>query len=134
VVRADELNDASHDKRAVAVTTTAERGRIVDTNGVVLADSVTRYDITIDPRSAFEFTRRDPDGNPHTITVRGALEEIAQITGADVDAMMATVTRDPDSNFAYLVRSVGTEQYRAIRELGIPWVWPRAVPKRTYPN
>lgn len=134
VVRAEELNEASHDKRAVELTTRAERGRIVDAHGVVLADSVTRYDITIDPRNAHEFKRRDAEGNLHVITVRTALEEIAQITGANVDDMMATVTRDPESNFAYLLRSLDTEQYRAIRDLGIPWVWPRAVPERTYPN
>lgn len=134
VVRADELNEASHDKRAVELTTRAERGRIVDAHGVVLADSVTRYDITIDPRNAHEFKRRDAEGNLHVITVRTALEEIAQITGANLDDMMATVTRDPESNFAYLLRSLDTEQYRAIRDLGIPWVWPRAVPERTYPN
>lgn len=134
VVRADELNEASHDKRAVEVTTRAERGRIVDVNGVVLADSVTRYDITVDPKNTDEFTRRDADGNQQKISVRAALEEIAQITGASVDTMMATVTRDPDSSFAYLLRSLGTEEYRAIRDLRIPWVWPRAVPERTYPN
>src|SRR5690606_13203582 len=81
VVRAEELNEASHDKRAVGLTTRAERGAIVDAHGVVLADSVTRYDITIDPRNAHEFKRRDAQGNLHVITVRAALEEIAQITG-----------------------------------------------------
>lgn len=134
VVRAEELNEASHDKRAVALTTTAERGKIVDANGVVLADSITRYDITIDPRSTYEFKRSDDDGIVHVITVRAALEEISQITGADVDEMMAVVTRDPDANFAYLLRSLNTEEYREIRDLRIPWVWPRAVPQRTYPN
>lgn len=139
VVQADELNEASHDKRAVAVTTRAERGSIVDANGVVLAASVTRYDITIDPRTAsaegaYEFKRRDAEGNSQTVTVLRALEEIAEITGADVDDMMATVTKNPDANFAYLLREVNTEEYRAIRELSIPWVWPQAVPERTYPN
>lgn len=139
VVRADELNEASHDKRAVEVTTTAERGSIVDANGVVLADSITRYDITIDPRTAaangtYEFKRRDAEGIMQTVTVRQALEEIAQITGADVEQMLAVVTRDPDANFAYLLRSLNTDEYREIRDLRIPWVWPRAVPQRTYPN
>lgn len=134
VVRADELNEASHDKRALEVITRAERGTIVDANGVVLADSVTRYDITIDPKSAFEFKRRDAEGNVVVVSVRTALEEIAAITGANVDEMMAVVTRDPNSNFAYLLRSLGTEEYRAIRDLGIPWVWPVSVPERTYPN
>ncbi|MBX3093186.1 MAG: penicillin-binding protein 2 [Cryobacterium sp.] len=139
VVRADELNAASHDKRAVAETTRAERGSIVDADGVVLAASVTRYDITIDPKTAYAegaygFKRRDAEGVLQTVTVLQALEEIAAITGADVDAMMATVTKDPSANFAYLLRAVDTDEYRAIRELGIPWVWPQPVPERTYPN
>src|SRR5690606_25494500 len=81
-----------------------------------------------------EFKRRNPEGDLVVVTVLGALEEIAKITGADVNTMLAIVQKDPDSNFAYLVRSVNTEEYRAIRDLGIPWVWPRAVPERIYPN
>ncbi|HRQ00319.1 MAG TPA: penicillin-binding protein 2, partial [Terrimesophilobacter sp.] len=116
------------------VTTRAERGRIVDTNGVVLADSITRYDITIDPKNAYEFKRRDENGNLQTVSVRGAVEEIAAIAGASVDELMTIVTRDPESSFAYLLRSLDTDAYRAIRDLGIPWVWPRSVPERSYPN
>lgn len=135
VVRADELRDASRDKRAVAVTERAPRGSIVDTNGVLLAQSVTRYDITASPRHALPFKRTLPDGQGRVeVTVFQALKEIADITGADIDALMNAITERPESDFAYLVRSVGTQEYRAVRELDIPWVYPQAVPERTYPN
>lgn len=134
VVRAAELNAASHGKRAVQVVTNAPRGSILDRNGVVLADSVVRYDITVSPRHTNAFKRTNAEGDREDVTVLDAMMEIAEITGADVDAMMRTVAKDPDSDFAYLVRSVGVEQFRAIRELKIPWVYPRAIPKRTYPN
>src|SRR5690606_26648781 len=135
VVRADELNDESRDKRAVAVTERAPRGAIVDRDGVVLAQSVTRYDITISPKHAKEFRRSVAEGEgTELVSVFQALQEIAEITGAELEPMLATIKDNPESNHAYLVRSVGTEEYRAVRELRIPWVYPQSVPERTYPN
>lgn len=134
VVRAAELNEASHGKRAVSQTIDAPRGDIVDTNGVVLADSVTRYNITASPRHANAFDRRGDDGRTAEVSVFDALTEISEISGADINTLMTAVTADRESNFTYLVKGVDTAQYRAIRELGIPWVYVESVPKRTYPN
>ncbi len=134
VVRAAELNEASHGKRAVSQTIYAPRGDIVDTNGVVLADSVIRYDITASPRHANGFNRRADDGTTKKVSVFDALTEISEITGADINTLMTAISSDPESNFTYLVKGVDTAKYRAIRELRIPWVYVETVPKRTYPN
>lgn len=133
VVRAADLNAASLDKRAVELSVAAPRGEIIDTNGVVLADSVTRYDITASPRYSGPFERRDKDGKKVTVTVLQAVTEIASLTGTNPNDLLLALTKDPSSDFAYLVRGVDTEVYRAIRELGIPWVYPQAQPHRTYP-
>ncbi|WP_193509670.1 penicillin-binding protein 2 [Cryobacterium sp. BB736] len=134
VVRAAELNEASHGKRAVSQTIYAPRGDIVDTNGVVLADSVTRYDITASPRHANAFNRRADVGTTQKVSVFDALTEISEISGADINKLMTAISSDPESNFTYLVKGVDTAKYRAIRDLGIPWVYVETVPKRTYPN
>lgn len=139
VVRAEDLNAASLDKRAVGTTTYGLRGEILDTNGVVLADSVLRYEITAAPvnvNPTFARTVEDDDGKKSKVEVSTleALEEIAAITGDDAAAMYLTLTSDPTSNYTVLAKGLDTEQYRAVRDLNIPWVIPQSKPVRTYPN
>ena len=134
IVRADDLNTASMNKRAVAVTTFAARGDILDTNGVVLADSVTRIDVTASPKNANEFTRTGEDGKKETVSVFKAVNEIASITGQDPAEMFLALTKDPESDFTYLAKAQDTEHWRKIRALKIPWVYPQDHPIRTYPN
>lgn len=134
IVRADELNAASLNKRAVAQTTYAARGDIVDTNGVVLADSVIRYDITVSPKNANEFSRTDKNDERVQVSVLKAVTEIAAITKQDPGKLLSVITADRTSDFAYLTKAVDTATYRAVRALGIPWVYFQNHPIRTYPN
>jgi cell division protein FtsI (penicillin-binding protein 3) len=134
LVRADELNEASLNKRAVAMTTYAARGNIVDTNGVVLADSVIRYDITASPKNANDFKRTDDNKVTTSVSVFKAVGEIAAITGQDPSALLLAVTKDRDSDYTVLTKSVDTATYRAVRALDIPWVYFQNHPIRTYPN
>lgn len=139
VVRAEDLNAASLNKRAVGTTTFGLRGEIVDTNGVVLADTVLRYDITAAPvnvKPTFDRTVEDEDGKRTKVEVStlDALEEVAAITGGDAAAMYITLTEDPTSNYMVLIKGLDTEQYRAVRDLNIPWIYPQSKPTRTYPN
>jgi len=134
VVRAADLNVQSLDKRAIAQSIPAPRGQIVDTNGVVLADSVTRYDITASPIDVGAFDRTDDAGESHEISVLDAISDIATLTGEDANELLLAVTTDPTSNFAYLVKGVDTDVFRAIRELQIPWVYPQPLPHRVYPQ
>jgi cell division protein FtsI (penicillin-binding protein 3) len=127
IVRADELNAASSDKRAQSRVTYGERGDIVDSEGAILADSVLRYDITASPKVAL--TRSDA-----ATSVIAALTSITAITGGDPNAMLATLAADPDSDFAYLVKGVTLAQYEEIDKLDIPWVYVERRPSRTYPN
>lgn len=127
VVRADELNAASQDKRARTLVTYGTRGDIVDANGAVLADSVLRYDITASPRVAL--TRKDA-----ATSVPAALASIAAITGQDPVAMYAAFSSDPTSDFAYLAQGLTLEAYQKIDELGISWLLGQRHPARTYPN
>lgn len=133
VVSAATFNAESLDKRAIEVAVPAPRGEIVDTNGVVLANSVIRYDITASPRNVHPFERKDATGKTIEISVLDAVTEIAGLTATKPEDLLAAVTQDPKSYWAMLVRGVDTATYRAIRELRIPWVYPQAVPKRTYP-
>lgn len=128
VVRAAELSEESESIRAVTQSVWAERGSIVDRHGDVLAHNVDRYDVTISPQHVADFRR---DGE--TITVSQALVEVSVITGAVYEELLAIAYEDPDSQFAYLVKDVDTEQYRGIRALEIPWVYFERTPDRFYP-
>ena len=134
LVKAAEFNTQSLDKRAIEVAVPAPRGDILDTNGVVLADSVTRYDITASPRNAWPFNRSGKDGSIEKVTVLQALTEIAQLTGVSANDLLVAVTADPESDWVMLVKAVDTTTYRAIRDLHIPWVYPQPRPHRTYPD
>ena len=130
IVRADELKAESYDKRSVPLVTYGVRGGIVDTNGVALAESVDRYDITASPRSAFAGTNVDK-------AMTNSIADIASIvaiTGQDPAELLLAITANPASDFVYLVKGVTLETYRAVRDLEIPWVYFELRPSRTYPN
>ncbi|MFN4001582.1 peptidoglycan D,D-transpeptidase FtsI family protein [Microcella sp.] len=139
VVRAQELADESEARRSIPLTIYGARGDIVDASGVVLADSVYRYDITISPRFVKDYTLTDPETGEKTAhTVAEALAAVAAIVEGDPAAMLAEIQAqladDPADDHAYLARRVTTEQFQAVRELRIPWVYWERLPSRTYPN
>ena len=127
LVNAAEINADSYNKRAQALTTYGVRGSIVDTNGSVLAASVERYDITASPQSAL--ARSDVNGS-----VTDALGKIAAITKQDPATLMAVLTADPTSDFAYVTKGVTLDVFTKVRALDIPWVYFELRPARTYPN
>lgn len=139
VVRAAELAEESEARRSIPVTVYGARGDIVDANGVPLADSVYRYDITVSPRFVRDYTRSDEEtGAKVTTTVADALAAVAAIVEGDPIAMRAEIeaqlAENPEDDHAYLARRVTTEQFQAVRELDIPWVYWERLPSRTYPN
>lgn len=129
VVDAGRLNEEAANRRSVTRTLYGVRGSIVDANGVILAESVERYDITASPRYVADFTR---DGA--TVTVDQALGEIAAITGEDLRALRDAVTADPTSDFTYLSKGVTIQKLRQVQALSIPWVYSDLRPSRTYPR
>ena len=134
IVRADELNAASLDKRAVPVTTYAARGDIVDRNGVVLAGSVMRYDVTVSPKTMPESFYRGEEGSQVEITREAAAGEVAAITGQTPTEVLTAFTEHPDSLFEYVARGVTLDQWRAVRALGIPGIYKDDHPIRVYPD
>lgn len=136
VVRAAELTRQAESRRTIEVTTYGTRGSIVDANGVVLADSVERYDITAAPANVGTtgLTKMTVDGERKTISVTDAIAKIAEITGASPSELYAALTADPTSKFTYLVKAVKLDVFEAVRALGIPWIYQERHPSRTYPS
>ncbi len=85
VVQATELNEEALGKRAISQTLPGVRGSIYDADGKVLADSVLRYDVTMDPSKAGDFTRTvtGDDGKPvkQDVSLADAEAQLVAITG-----------------------------------------------------
>ena len=146
VVRAAELSAEAEGRRSTNVKVYGSRGDIVDANGIVLADTVMRYDIALSPKnaSAGPIIRDEPDpADPDTTTrVKVPLEQSAAelgavvgLTGEQVQAIITdALAGDPDSDFAFVAKLVDTETYEQVKALDIPWVVPWEHPSRRYPN
>jgi len=137
VVRADTLSADSLGNRSVEQPIYGSRGDIVDANGVVLAGTVMRYNITLSPRNAAEFTRTTAAGD-QTVTVAQAAAEVGAITGQTGDAILAIISSslaaDPASDYAIVTKAVDVSVFRAVDALEIPWIYFEKKPGRVYPD
>jgi cell division protein FtsI (penicillin-binding protein 3) len=137
VVRADDLKSVAGTNYRTD-TLWGTRGSIVDENGTVLATSVDRFNITAAPINVdlegFERRVAGEDKRTVHVSVMEALQEIADITGADVQQMYTTLTADPDAQWALLVKGIKLDAFRAVVDLRIPWVYSEPQPARSYPN
>jgi len=141
LVQASELNEQSKNKREIEQVTYGDRGDITASDGTVLAGSVTRYNITAAPAFADDVTVTvtDADGvkTKQAMSVDQVLAKVQQITGGSLETMQKSLTADPDANFAYLVKGVDVDAFRAVRDLknsGVSWLYYERQAARTYPN
>lgn len=137
VVRAAAYNEEALGKRSIPATVYSSRGEIVDTNGVVLADSVMRYNVTVSPKNAKDFLR-EKGNDDVTVTPQQAATEIATITGQKPEEILKVIgdalAADPKSDFAYIAKGVEVDTFKKLNELEIPWLFFEQAPGRSYPN
>ncbi len=138
MVRADELRTKAVDNYR-SIITWGTRGDIVDANGTVLATSVDRFDITaapniVDPDGFYRRIEVDGEKQRIHVSVDEALQQIAEITGADPAEMRAALEKNPESSFTYLVQKVDLATFQQVKALKIPWVYSEPRPARSYPN
>ncbi|MFC4556368.1 peptidoglycan D,D-transpeptidase FtsI family protein [Georgenia faecalis] len=118
------------DERLARSTLQAPRGDIVDANGEILATSVSRYNIGVNQVLIREFTA-EIDGEPKTGAVAAAAVLAPHLDRDPAELGAAMVG---DSTFVYLEKGLTPDQWREIRELGIPGIEPEATTERIYPN
>ncbi|HEY2642211.1 MAG TPA: penicillin-binding protein 2 [Galbitalea sp.] len=134
VVQAKALDEISAKNQSTTVTTDGVRGAIVDTNGVVLAQSVDRFNITVAPSMILKGSHKLVNGNKIFVPVDQSLAAIAKITGQHESDLLAIVEKNPKSNFAYLTKGVALATLTAVQKLKIPGVYYETAPARSYPN
>lgn len=135
VVQAATLNSDAVGKRSIATTIYGDRGKILDTNGKVLAGTVLRYDITAAPKFAQKgYSVTDSNGVKRTYTLDQAAQQIATATGTSKSTIVKGLTANKDSLYVKLVAAVDVDAFDKIQRLGISWVYPQRTTARTYPN
>jgi cell division protein FtsI (penicillin-binding protein 3) len=136
VVRAETLKEDAAAKRVVEVKTHGIRGDIVDRNGVVLADSVERYNITASPRNVNldGFERRTEAGETIKVDMMDELAKLGELTGQKAADIRDILAAQPESDYAIIKKDVNLETLLKVRELKIPGLYDEMVPSRTYPN
>ncbi len=117
----------------------AARGPIVDANGTPLATSINRYDVQIDPSLAVDgVSTYDDDGDEITTPWPDLAGRIAAVLGEDTATVQKVVTDavadNPDSQYAVIAKGVSTEQYRALADLGLPFLSFPPQAGRVYPD
>jgi len=131
---ATELAAAALGNRLVPVTLPAARGTITDADGAVLAESVERRDITVDPRLFAPGSTWDPpqEWTPERTPAQAAAE-LAPLLGLDAGDVEAALTWDGKSRFGYVARRVTPQVWRQVQALDISGIYSEETSQRVYP-
>ncbi|WP_369598835.1 peptidoglycan D,D-transpeptidase FtsI family protein [Arthrobacter sp.] len=133
------LAQAAENQRTVVQSLPAVRGKIVDVNGKVLAESIIRYNITVSQINLADYTKYkhrnvDPKtGDSTTVeyTKDEGLQQLANVLSMDFADVKKKSTGE--ANFNYITQDVSPQIEKKVAELGIPGIYSEAVTKRVYP-
>ena len=123
---------AALSKRSVTSITPAMRGKILDTNGQILADSVERFTVVADPTAVKEYTLKVDDVRTKVGVTRAAAD-VAPMLGMDVSSLTTLFTR-ANTRYVILKTDVNPAVWRQIRALGIPGIGAERTAARVYPT
>ncbi|MHC6220365.1 peptidoglycan D,D-transpeptidase FtsI family protein [Arthrobacter sp. MMS24-S77] len=130
------MAEAAYNNRLKSTILPAERGRILDANGTVLASSVIRYNIVVDQTvntATTEFSRYNSQTQGiDKISRAQGIAELASALGLDVSQLTQAVTGEKKYNI--VAKEVKPEVEDQISQLHIPGVGSEGISKRVYPN
>lgn len=130
------MAEAALNKRLTPVELPAQRGRIIDANGTVLASSVIRYNIVVDQTvntKTSEFKRFNEQTDSVEVIGRDrGISELASLLGMDAAKVREAVTGD--RRYFIVAKDVKPDIEDRITKLRIPGLASEGVSKRVYPN
>lgn len=129
VANAETLLEQADSKRETGSTLHGKRGTIYDRNGAVLAQSVTRYHLTVAPKHVKDYRKAG-----ETFTVAQVAEKIVDTTNVGYEETVHVLTSNPDSLHEYVAKFLTFEQITEINTMGAPWLYSEQVEVRNYPN
>lgn len=113
-------------------TLPAERGRILDSNGVTLAGSVERRDAVADQVNISEYEVRDANGDYQTVGAAGAAKALAPLLNMDQSELQRKLTGQ--ARWVQLATRLEPATWRQIEALRIPGISSELSEVRTYPG
>jgi cell division protein FtsI (penicillin-binding protein 3) len=113
------------DLRLTTDVLAAERGQILDANGVVLATSVERWNIVVDQVALAEWKKTGESA----VDAAALLAPLLGIPATELGPMLLGERR-----FVYLAKEVAPEVYEQVMELKILGIFGEQTSQRTYPN
>ena len=131
IFQAQKINAISKEKRSITRTLPALRGDILDHNGVLLARTISKYDINAAPVNVAPITRV-VNGQSVTISIEQQAAEIAEILGMTQEEVMAKIAGT--GLYSNIAKSVTSAKYAQLKKLDIPWIFYDAKMSRVYPS
>ncbi len=128
---APALNKISYGKRSITRVVPAMRGKILDSQGKVLAETVFKYDVNAAPDIVTE-TTVNIGGKQVKKTVPELANMLAAILKLDQADVLTRITGT--SKYSNIAKRVSAQDYKRIRNLGINWIFFDPVAVRVYPN
>lgn len=132
------MAEAALDNRLRPTVLPAERGSILDANGTVLANSVIRYNITVDQsvNTKTESFKRleNVNGKDELVTVSRdqGISELAAVLGMDAGDVRKSVTGT--RTYYIVAKDLRPDVENRVSELQIPGIFSEGTSKRVYPN
>lgn len=129
------LAEAAVSQRTVVQKLPALRGKIVDANGKVLAESILRYNITVQQVNSVEATtykhKNETSDEDETFTRDEGLQKLATVLGLTLADVKKNATGT--KVFNYIAKDVSPAVKSQVEALGIPGIFSEAFTKRVYP-
>lgn len=133
------MAQAAENQRTVVQSLPAVRGKIVDSKGNVLAESIIRYNITVSQVNMGKYATYkhtvvdEKTGKASTVeyTKDEGLQQLADVLGMSLDEVKTAATGD--KNFNYITQDVSPLVEKKVAELGVPGIYSEAMTKRVYP-
>jgi len=119
------LADVAYQNRLLTVDIPADRGEILDTNGVVLATSVERYDLLADQTEV----ARWKDGVDALVDAAALLSPLVGIPAPELGAKL--LGEDP---YVVIARDLAPDVYRQVMDLEISGISGERTTERVYPG
>ena len=131
IVRGAELAEQGRLVRTSASSIQAPRGKVVDSEGQILADSQMTYHIAVNQKNILEYRNIDENGSVVGEGPEEAARLLAPILGLDPSELGGKMLGE--SSYEYLAKNVDEERYREIRRLNIYGIEGEPRYTRVYP-
>ncbi len=120
-IQTEFLQKKGEERYARTLTVPAQRGRILDRNGIVLASSIPAKSIWAIPS---EVRQAKPE----------QLKELAHLLEMPVTELLSKLGEKKNRTFVYLARKIDLDTAQKVSELRIPGIYDEEEAKRNYPD